>query len=162
MPASFKIDDPLDPTNKYLYHSFVESPDMMNIYNGNAVLNKKGEAVIELPKWFQALNKDFRYQLTCIGGSAPVYIAEEIKDNHFKIAGGKPGVKGLLAGHRRPPGCLCQRPSHSCGRGKIGSGARPLLLPGALWPAARKALDGQLFSPGEGNCANRAAHSGAE
>jgi len=91
--GSFKIDDPLDPANKYLSHSFVESPDMMNIYNGNAILNKKGEAVIELPKWFQALNKDFRYQLTCIGGFSPVYIAKEINNNRFKIAGGKPGAK---------------------------------------------------------------------
>ena len=32
--GSLKIDHPLDPENKYLYHSFVESPDMMNIYNG--------------------------------------------------------------------------------------------------------------------------------
>jgi hypothetical protein len=32
--GSFKIDHPLDPANKYLSHSFVESPDMMNIYNG--------------------------------------------------------------------------------------------------------------------------------
>ena len=32
--GSFKIDDPLDPANKTLSHSFVESPDMMNIYNG--------------------------------------------------------------------------------------------------------------------------------
>ncbi len=27
-----KIDHPLDPANKYLYHSFVESPDEKNIY----------------------------------------------------------------------------------------------------------------------------------
>src|SRR5208282_2558722 len=67
---------------------------MMNIYNGNAVLNKKGEAVIELPRWFQALNKDFRYQLTAIGAPGPnLYIAEEVANNHFKIAGGKPGMK---------------------------------------------------------------------
>ncbi|MGI0015303.1 MAG: hypothetical protein ACREBU_17950 [Nitrososphaera sp.] len=91
--GSFQIDHPLDPANKYLLHSFVESPDMMNIYNGNVVLNDKGEAMIELPKWFEALNKDFRYQLTCIGGFAQVYIAEEISNNHFKIAGGKPGLK---------------------------------------------------------------------
>jgi hypothetical protein len=26
--GSFKIDHPLDPANKYLYHSFVESPDI--------------------------------------------------------------------------------------------------------------------------------------
>ncbi len=91
--GSFKIDHPLDPANKYLQHSFVESPDMMNIYNGNVILNSNGEAVVELPAWFEALNRDFRYQLTCIGGFAPVYIAEEISGNRFKIAGGSPGMK---------------------------------------------------------------------
>jgi trimeric autotransporter adhesin len=91
--GSFKIDDPIDPADKYLYHSFVESPDMMNIYNGNVALDANGEAVIELPEWFGTLNRDYRYQLTCIGGFAPVYVAEEIANNHFKIAGGKAGMK---------------------------------------------------------------------
>jgi len=91
--GSFKIDNPLDPGNLYLVHSFVESPDMMNVYNGNVVLNGDGEAVVKLPEWFEALNRDFRYQLTCIGGFAPVYIAEEITDNRFRIAGGRPGMK---------------------------------------------------------------------
>jgi hypothetical protein len=83
----------VDPANKYLFHSFVESPDMMNIYNGNAVLDANGEGVVGLPEWFGALNRDFRYQLTCIGGFAPVYVAEEISNNQFKIAGGKLGMK---------------------------------------------------------------------
>ncbi len=91
--GSFKIDDPLDPANKYLYHSFVESPDMKNIYDGIAVLDNNGEAVVKLPDYFEALNQDFRYQLTCIGGFAPVYIAQEVANNQFKIAGGKPGMK---------------------------------------------------------------------
>ncbi len=91
--GSFKIDHPLDPENKYLYHSFVESPDMMNIYNGNIILDDNGEAIVTLPDWFQALNMEFRYQLTCIGGFAQVYIEEEVNDNHFKIAGGKKGLK---------------------------------------------------------------------
>jgi trimeric autotransporter adhesin len=91
--GSFKIDHPLDPANKYLSHSFVESPDMMNLYNGNAVLDATGEAVVELPEWFGALNKDFRYQLTCIGGFAPIYVAEEITNNRFTIAGGAAGMK---------------------------------------------------------------------
>ncbi|HKD13920.1 MAG TPA: hypothetical protein VKE71_05170 [Candidatus Angelobacter sp.] len=91
--GSFKIDHPLDPDNKYLLHSFVESPDMMNIYNGVAVLDSRGKAVVTLPDYFEALNKDFRYQLTCIGGAAPVYVAQEINDNRFLIAGGKPGLK---------------------------------------------------------------------
>jgi hypothetical protein len=66
--GGFKIDHPLDPQNQYLNHSFVESPDMMNIYNGNVILDTNGEAWIELPDWFEALNQDFRYQLTAIGG----------------------------------------------------------------------------------------------
>jgi len=91
--GSFQIDHPLDPENKYLNHSFVESPDMMNIYNGNVVLDATGQAWVELPEWFEALNKDYRYQLTCIGGFAQVYIAQEISDSRFKIAGGNPGMK---------------------------------------------------------------------
>jgi hypothetical protein len=92
--GSFKIDHPLDPANKYLEHSFVESPDMMNIYNGIVALDSKGEAAVSLPDYFQALNSDFRYQLTAIGAPGPnLYIAEEISDNRFKIAGGKAGSK---------------------------------------------------------------------
>lgn len=91
--GGFKIDHPLDPANKYLNHSFVESPQRMNVYNGNIVLDGNGEAVVELPDWFEALNTDFRYQLTCIGGFAQVYIADEIQGNRFKIAGGTAGLK---------------------------------------------------------------------
>ncbi len=91
--GSFKIDHPLDPANKYLYHSFVESPDMMNIYNGIVLLDSNGEAVVQMPNWFSALNREFRYQLTCIGGFAPVYIAEELANDGFKIGGGRAGMK---------------------------------------------------------------------
>ena len=91
--GGFKIDHPLDPENKYLNHSFVESPEMKNIYDGVVILDNKGEAVVILPEWFEALNKDFRYQLTCIGGFANVYIAEKVQDNQFKINGGFPGLE---------------------------------------------------------------------
>ena len=91
--GAFKIDHPLDPQNKYLYHSFVESPDMKNIYDGVALLDINGEAWVQLPEWFDALNKDFRYQLTCLGRFSQVYIAEEISHNRFKIAGGRSGQK---------------------------------------------------------------------
>ncbi len=92
--GSFKIDHPLDPANKYLSHSFVESPDMMNIYNGIVHLDQNGEASVTLPEWFEALNRDFRYQLTAIGAPAPnLYIADEVSHNRFKIAGGKSGQK---------------------------------------------------------------------
>ncbi|HEV8482538.1 MAG TPA: hypothetical protein VGV87_03180 [Blastocatellia bacterium] len=92
--GSFKIDHPLDPENKYLYHSFVESPDMMNIYNGNVTTDARGEAVVTLPEWFSALNRDFRYLLTPIGAPAPnLFIAEKIAGNRFRIAGGQPGLE---------------------------------------------------------------------
>ncbi|HKQ75529.1 MAG TPA: hypothetical protein VJ810_17650 [Blastocatellia bacterium] len=91
--STFKIDHPLDPENKYLSHSVVESPDMMNIYNGIVTLAKDGSAEVTLPEWFEALNREFRYQLTCIGGFAPVYVAKKVNGNRFRIAGGKPGME---------------------------------------------------------------------
>src|SRR5262249_55483222 len=91
--GSFKIDHPLDPLNKTLSHSFVESPDMMNIYNGNVVTDRHGLATITLPEWFEALNRDFRYQLTVIGTFAQAIVAREIKDNRFTIKTNAPNVK---------------------------------------------------------------------
>ena len=78
--GSFKIDHPLDPANKYLCHSFVESPDMKNVYDGVVVLDRKGKAEIELPDWFGILNKDFRYQTYCYRSllEPNLYIAEKI------------------------------------------------------------------------------------
>jgi hypothetical protein len=91
--GSFKIDHPLDPENKYLYHSFVESPDMMNIYNGNIISDSNGEATVELPEWFEALNKDFRYQLTVIGTFSQAIVAERVKGNRFVIRTSQPNVE---------------------------------------------------------------------
>ncbi len=91
--GSFKIDHPQDPAHKYLSHSFVESPDMKNIYDDVVTLDAHGQAEVALPGWFGTLNNDFRYQLTCLGGYAPVYIAEEISHNRFTIAGGKAGMR---------------------------------------------------------------------
>ena len=91
---NFKIDHPLDPKNKYLSHTSVESSEMMNIYTGNAILDNSGEAVVSLPKWFEALNADARYQLTAIGAPAPnLHIAQEVAHHQFTIAGGAPGMK---------------------------------------------------------------------
>jgi hypothetical protein len=92
--GSFKIDHPLDPANKYLSHSFVESPDMMNIYNGNATTDSDGNSTITLPEWFEVLNKDFRYQLTVVGEEfAQVRISQEISNNQFRIKTDKPNIK---------------------------------------------------------------------
>jgi len=103
--GSFEIDHPLDPENKILRHSFVESPDMMNVYNGNVVTNANGEAKVDLPDYFDALNQDFRYQLTVLGQFAQVIVAEEIRDNRFVIKTDKPNVRvsWQVTGIRKDP-----------------------------------------------------------
>jgi hypothetical protein len=90
----FKIDHPLDPENKYLYHASVESSEMMNIYTGTTLMDMSGSAIVSLPDWFEAVNGQFRYQLTAIGAPAPnLHIAREISHNQFVIGGGQPGMK---------------------------------------------------------------------
>lgn len=91
--GTFRIDHPLDPENRYLSHSFVESPEMKNIYDGVVTLDESGRAAVTMPSYFDALNRDFRYQLTCVGGYAPIYIEQELADRRFIIAGGTPGLK---------------------------------------------------------------------
>jgi hypothetical protein len=59
----FRIDHPMDPENRYLVHASVESPEMMNVYSGNATTDDDGQAVVRLPSYFEALSRDFRYQL---------------------------------------------------------------------------------------------------
>ena len=94
--GTFKIDHPQDPENKYLIHSFVESPDMMNVYNGNIVSDANGVAVVSLPSYFEAENKDFKYQLTVLDNSADFVMAKvskKINNNTFEIKTSKPNVE---------------------------------------------------------------------
>ena len=110
--GTFVIDHPLDPKNKLLYHSFVESPDVKNIYDGIATLDTNGEAFIYLPSYFLALNKDFRYLATPISGSMPnLHLARGVRrewfvgDPTFRIAGGEPGgkISWQVTGIRKDP-----------------------------------------------------------
>jgi len=89
----FKIDHPLDPENRYLYHAAIESSEVLNIYSGNVVTNQNGEAVVLLPDWFEAINRDFRYQLTVVGTFAQAIVADEIQNNRFKIRTNAAGVR---------------------------------------------------------------------
>jgi hypothetical protein len=67
---------------------------MKNLYDGTAEFDANDSAWVELPEWFEELNRDFRYQLPAIGQPAPeLHVAEEISENRFKIAGGKEGTK---------------------------------------------------------------------
>jgi hypothetical protein len=89
--GSFLIDHPLDPENKFLYHSFVESPDMKNIYDGVVTTDADGYATITLPDYFEALNRDFRYQLTVIDENNDMEVflwakvVKKISANQFTI-----------------------------------------------------------------------------
>jgi hypothetical protein len=87
----FSIDHPLDPKRKVLNHACVEAPEYKTFYDGVATLNGRGEAIVKLPRWFDALNHELRYQLTAIGAPAPdLHVAREAKDGSFAIAGGRP------------------------------------------------------------------------
>lgn len=111
--GTFVIDHPLDPKNKLLYHSFVESPDAMNIYDGIATLDENGVAEIELPRYFLALNMDMTYLATAIGEPMPnLFLAKEVAPRYIffgipvmKISGGVPGgrVSWQVTGVRHDP-----------------------------------------------------------
>jgi hypothetical protein len=103
--GGFQIDHPLDPANKYLSHSFVESPEMVNLYNGTVVTDAQGQAMVALPGYFEAVNRDYCYQLTPIGEM----------------------TQAVVAGDRCPPGPMGQRPSHRAGNRQEQGRAR--LLP---------------------------------
>jgi hypothetical protein len=89
----FKIDHPLDPEGKYLLHAAIESSEVLNVYSGNVNTNENGEATIVLPDWFEALNRDFRYQLTVVGTFAQAIVEDEVRNNRFRIRTNAPGVK---------------------------------------------------------------------
>ena len=105
--GTFVIDHPLDPENKLLYHSFVESPDVKNIYDGVATLDGNGEVIVELPEYFEVLNGQHRFLLTPMGESAPyLHVTQAgVQNNTFTIAGGPPHarVSWQVTGIRHDP-----------------------------------------------------------
>lgn len=90
---AFAIDHPLDPAHKYLKHYSIESNEVLNMYRGTVAFDANGEAIVTLPTYFDSINIDFSYQLTPIGGYAPLYIKEKIADGKFVIAGGASGME---------------------------------------------------------------------
>jgi hypothetical protein len=88
-----RMDHPLDPANKYLNLSFVESAEMMSVQNGNVITDANGEAIVTLPDYFQAISGDFRYQLTVVGQFAQAIVARKIEGNRFTIKTDKPNVE---------------------------------------------------------------------
>ncbi len=130
--GGFTIDHPKDPENQYLSHSFVESPDMLNVYSGNVTTTKDGSATVRLPSYFEDLNTDFRYQLTVIGEFAQAVVAKEIKGNAFTIRTDKGRVKvsWQVTGVRRDAWAEANRiaPEQKKSRGERGKYLHPELF----------------------------------
>jgi hypothetical protein len=91
---SFQIDHPLHPETHFLNHFCIEAPEPYNLYRGTVTLDAQGEAWVQLPDYFEAINRDASYHLTPIGAAMPnLHVAVEIQGNRFKIAGGAPFKK---------------------------------------------------------------------
>jgi hypothetical protein len=93
---AFQIDHPLNPENYYLNHFCTEGPEPYNVYRGNVVTDEKGYATIQLPDYFESINRDPTYHLTVIDDSDDFILAKvvrEIQNNQFVIRTSKPFVK---------------------------------------------------------------------
>jgi hypothetical protein len=62
-------------------------------YDGVTITDAVGSATVNLPDYFEALKRDFHYQLTVIGQFAPAIVMQEIRNNQFLIKTDKPNVK---------------------------------------------------------------------
>lgn len=107
---AFMIDHPVDPANKVLMHSSVESDERKNIYDGTITTDSQGFATVTMPSWFEALNEDFRYQLTVIDdeNSEDFVLAKVVKRLHlgkFTIRTSKPSttISWQITGRRHDP-----------------------------------------------------------
>jgi hypothetical protein len=106
--AGMQIDHPLHPAEQFLNQAYVAAPEMTNQYSGNAITGADGFAVVALPDYVQALNSDFRYNLTVIGQFAQAIVSSKIKNGQFTIQTDKPNVEvsWLVIGVRQDPYAL--------------------------------------------------------
>ncbi len=95
---SFRIDHPLDPENKYLLHYSAEGPEALNVYCGTVRTDEQGEAWVQLPNYFESINRDFKYQLTIVDDTdsdlfVQAKVARKIKGNRFKVRTNAPNIE---------------------------------------------------------------------
>jgi hypothetical protein len=89
---TFRIDHPQDPENKFLRHFSIESNEVLNVYRGTTTFDANGNAVIELPTYFNSINRNVSYQLTPIGAYMPLFVKEKVNNNNqFIVSGGIAG-----------------------------------------------------------------------
>jgi len=89
----FQTDHPLDPENKYLQHICPESNEPLNIYAGIVMTDRYGKATVTLPEYVGVINKDFRYQFTCMNVFAQAIVSKEFVNNSFEVQTNQPNVK---------------------------------------------------------------------
>lgn len=95
---SFQIDHPLDPEHKLLNHYCTESSEPINAYSGVVRTDGSGYAWVELPDYVEAINKDYRYQLTVLDdtdndGFVLAKISKKLRDGRFQIRTSAPGIE---------------------------------------------------------------------
>ncbi len=126
---AFRIDHPLDPENKYLMHYATESPIPQNFYVGNVVTDAQGYAWVELPDYFEEINKNFKYQLTVLDdadstGFVQVKVSKKIRGRHFQIRTSAPRTevswrvdadRNDLFNRRYPPQDVLDKPAREKG-----------------------------------------------
>lgn len=89
---TFRIDHPQDPENKFLRHFSIESNEVLNVYRGTTTFDANGNAIVELPDYFNSINRNISYQLTPIGAYMPLYVKEKVNNNNqFIVSGGMAG-----------------------------------------------------------------------
>lgn len=89
----FVIDHPIDPEGKYLHHYAAEGPVPLNIYSGTLTLGADGQAWVDLPDYFESINKDAGFHLTAMGKPSPMLHVAERTNGRFRIAGGEAGTQ---------------------------------------------------------------------
>lgn len=92
---SFRIDHPSDPTNMHLLHYAMEGPQPYNIYKGRVTTDAQGYAWVQLPDYFEEINKDWDYQLTVVDDSddfVQTKVTREVQDHRFQVRTSKPAT----------------------------------------------------------------------
>ncbi|HMS56283.1 MAG TPA: hypothetical protein PKA27_12865 [Fimbriimonadaceae bacterium] len=93
---AFRIDHPMDPENKYLFHYCTEGPEPLLEYSGTITTSASGYAWVELPEYFAEINRDLRYQLTVVdqtGEFTMAIVSKKVQNNRFQIRTSRPEVE---------------------------------------------------------------------
>jgi hypothetical protein len=147
----FLIDHPLDPENKLLRHTCVESPEGLLIYRGEATLDTDGETVVELPSYFEVLTDEAEASVHLTPHGKPFLAGFEWEPGHtaFTVYGSPERTVSwmVLAGRDDPVARQHQRPVEE-EKGSVGSlcNRGELLYPAAYGYPKTTGMAHKIFS----------------